>query len=65
MRALFKKDLFYLCVSACVHIYMCVCIWCVHACVCMQVPTEFRREIGFHEAGVIGVYEPLSMCAGN
>lgn len=40
-------------------------VYGVYMHVCVQVPTEFRREIGFLEAGVIGVYEPLSMCTAG
>lgn len=32
---------------------------------CVHVPTEARRGLGFLEAGVTGVYEPPSVCAGN
>lgn len=32
---------------------------------CVHVPMEARRGLGFLEAGVTGVYEAPGVCAGN
>lgn len=37
-------------------LFVCVCVY-VYVCVCFQVPTKFRMDIGFLEAGVLGICE--------